>query len=140
MTARLNPYLSFAGDARAAMEHYGSVFGGRPTIMTFADSGGMGMPEDQQHLVMHGELVVRDDLTLMGADSPQAGDTPPSNGTLCLNGDDDAVLRGWWDALSADGTITLPLEVAPWGDAYGQVTDRFGVSWMFNIGSATSQE
>jgi uncharacterized glyoxalase superfamily protein PhnB len=27
----------------------------------------------------------------------------------------------------------MPLEVAPWGDAFGMCMDRFGISWMVNI-------
>ena len=27
----------------------------------------------------------------------------------------------------------MPLEQAPWGDFFGQLTDKFGVSWMVNI-------
>ena len=27
----------------------------------------------------------------------------------------------------------MPLEVAPWGDAFGQLVDKYGVSWMVNI-------
>ncbi|MFD6072692.1 VOC family protein, partial [Amycolatopsis lurida] len=39
MASRLNPYLSFAGDARQAMEFYKSVFGGELTLNTFGESG-----------------------------------------------------------------------------------------------------
>ena len=55
-----------------------------------------------------------------------------------LSGDDDAGLRRYWDALSEGGTVTLPLEQAPWGDSFGQLTDRFGVNWMVNIAGAKS--
>ena len=55
------------------------------------------------------------------------------NGTLTLSGDDEDRLRGWWDALSAGGTVGVPLEKAPWGDSFGMCTDRFGVAWMVNI-------
>ena len=37
--------------------------------------------------------------------------------------------------LSADGTIGMPFEQAPWGDHFGQFDDKFGVSWMFDVGS-----
>ena len=43
MTVRLNPYLSFNGNAREAMEFYQSVFGGQLDVSTFADAGGMGV-------------------------------------------------------------------------------------------------
>ncbi|MBA3279928.1 MAG: VOC family protein, partial [Geodermatophilaceae bacterium] len=37
MASRLNPYISFAGDARQAMEFYESVFGGTLTLNTFGE-------------------------------------------------------------------------------------------------------
>jgi PhnB protein len=27
----------------------------------------------------------------------------------------------------------MPLEQAPWGDSFGQLTDRYGTAWMVNI-------
>ena len=42
-------------------------------------------------------------------------------------------LRGYWEKLAEGGSVTMPLEVAPWGDAFGQLTDKFGVAWMVNI-------
>jgi PhnB protein len=27
----------------------------------------------------------------------------------------------------------VPLEKAPWGDTFGMLVDRFGVSWLVNV-------
>ncbi len=27
----------------------------------------------------------------------------------------------------------MPLDQAPWGDYFGQLTDKFGVQWLVNI-------
>ena len=73
------------------------------------------------------------------ARSPIVDAMPVSaNGTLTLSGQDEAQLRRYWDKLSADGTVGVPLEKAPWGDAFGMCTDRFGVAWMVNIAGAGS--
>lgn len=130
MTTRLNPYLSFTDNAREAMEFYASVLGGELNVMAFADMGGMGMPEDRQHLVMHADLTVNDAVTLMGADM---SDYAHANGSVSMSGDDDATLRGWFAGLSEGGEVKNPLTAAPWGDVFGQVTDKYGVAWMFNI-------
>ena len=37
----LNPYISFRGDARAAMEFYQQALGGDLQVMTFGDMPGM---------------------------------------------------------------------------------------------------
>lgn len=133
MATTLNPYLNFRGQARDAMTFYQSVFGGQLDVMTFGDMGGMGVPEDEAGQVMHSALSVSDSVQLMGSDVPShmEGDYP--NGQVSLSGDDDATLRGWFDKLSDGGTIGVPLEKAPWGDSFGQLTDKFGVSWMVNI-------
>lgn len=134
MATTLNPYLNFREGTREAITFYASVFGGEPTISTFAESGGMGLDESEQDKVMHSQLVSPAGLTLMAADVPQHMQTGPiSNGTVSLSGPDEAELRGYWDGLVAGGTVTVPLEKAPWGDTFGMCTDKFGVDWMVNV-------
>ena len=37
-----------------------------------------------------------------------------------------------FNALSAGGTIEMPMADQAWGDYYGSFKDRFGVQWMVN--------
>jgi PhnB protein len=53
--------------------------------------------------------------------------------SVSLSGEDDSELRGYWEKLTEGASITEPLETAPWGDAFGMLTDRFGISWLVNI-------
>ncbi len=138
MATRLTPYLNFRDAAREAMEFYRSVFGGELTVSTFGDTPGMGLEESEKDKVLHSMLEAGSDMTLMAADVPTGMEVSP-NGTLTLSGDDEDRLRGWWDALSADGTVGVPLEKAPWGDSFGMCTDRFGVAWMVNIAGRAGQ-
>lgn len=39
-----------------------------------------------------------------------------------------------FDALSEDGTDTMPYGDRFWDDSFGMVTDKFGISWMINDG------
>ena len=133
MGTLLNPYLSFRDNAREAMEFYQSVFGGDLQLMTFDNMPGADPSE--HHKVMHGQLTTQAGV-LMGADTPAGMEHTPGGPPICLSGTDEDVLRGWWDALSSSGTVTYDLQPAPWGDSYGTCTDRFGVDWMFNVGSA----
>ena len=136
----LNPYVNFRDEARAALAFYQSVLGGELTVSTFAEFGMNDMPESAD-LIMHGQLETPAGFTLM------ASDTPPSMTfdeggriTISVSGREEDELRGYWDGLADGATVTMPLEKAPWGDSFGQLTDRFGVNWMFNIGSADSAE
>ena len=133
MSTQLNPYLGFRDTARPAMDFYQSVFGGELTRSTFGEFHASEDPAEQDK-IMHSALVTDGGLVLMAADTPNSMDfTPGDNHSLSLSGEDDAELRGYWDKLSAGGTVTAPLNQAPWGDTFGMCADKFGVNWMVNI-------
>lgn len=133
MSSRLNPYLSFAGNARQAMEFYRDVFGGTLTLNTFGEIGGQ--HGDDADKIMHGMLETDSGFTLMGADNPPGMElTPGNNITVALSGDNADELRGYWEKLSDSGTVSVPLEKQMWGDEFGSCEDRFGVPWLVNIG------
>ena len=48
-------------------------------------------------------------------------------------GDNAKELRGYFTKLSAGGSVTQPLATATWGDTFGMLVDKFGVSWLVNI-------
>jgi len=137
MSVQLNPYLSFRDNAREAMEFYRSVFGGELRVNTFKEYNASSDPSEDD-LVMHAQLEGEHGVVFMGSDTPQRMEYKPgSNFSMSLSGDDDAVLRGWYQKLADGGTVTMPLEKAMWGDTFGMVVDRYGVNWLVNIsGSA----
>lgn len=135
MPARLNPYLTFQGNAREAMEYYHDVLGGDLVLTTFAEGGMADNPADADK-VMHGQLETGSGFTIMGSDAASGVPGQPMAGVqISLSGDpaSDAELTGYWDKLAEKGTVVEPLAVAPWGDKFGMVTDPYGVMWMVNI-------
>ena len=132
MASTLNPYINFVDDARQALEFYRSVFGGTLRLSTFGEFGAPVSVDPD--LVMHGQLDTDSGFTLMASDSPpEMRGAPGSNIAISLSGDDASELRGYWDMLAENGTVTMPLERQMWGDEFGMCTDRFGVDWMVNI-------
>jgi PhnB protein len=132
MSSRLNPYISFDGNARSAMEFYERVFGGTLTLNTFGELGAEEGPAADN--IMHGMLETASGFTLMGADTPPGMEHAPGNNiAVSLSGDDADELRGYWGNLSASGTVTVPLEKQMWGDEFGMCVDQFGITWMVNI-------
>lgn len=132
----LDPYLFFSGNAKEALEFYKGVFGGQLDISTFDSVPADTMPEGARmdaDKVMHG-LLSGGAVRLMASDSKKA--SPEAKKIeLSLSGEDEATLRGYYDALADSGKVGMPLEKAPWGDFFGMVTDKFNISWMVNITS-----
>ncbi|WP_462418430.1 VOC family protein [Kytococcus sp. Marseille-QA3725] len=134
-TNMLSPYIQFNGRARQALEFYASVLGGTPRILTFGEAGveGMGAPE----AVMHGQLETEGGYVLMAADGTRPEDEVVRGGmNLVLWGSDEATLRGYFDGLARGGRVNMPMEKQMWGDVYGDLTDRFGINWGFNVGTS----
>ncbi len=128
--AVLNPYLSFGGNAREAMETYRDIFGGTLDTNAFADfpMGDGPAPEG----LMHARLETDDGFTLMASDHAPGQPIDP-NGWVSISGDEQDKLRGYFERLSDGGQVILKLEKQVWGDEFGQCVDRFGISWMVNI-------
>ncbi|TCO49746.1 VOC family protein [Actinocrispum wychmicini] len=134
MSSVLNPYISYSDNARAALEFYHGVFGGDLTLNTFGENGVDGPDADK---IMHGMVATANGFTLMGADTPTGMEhNPGTNISISVSGDDADELRGYWDQLSANGTVAIPLEKQMWGDEFGMCVDGFGVQWMINIRQA----
>jgi PhnB protein len=132
MASRLNPYMTFGGNAREAMEFYKDVFGGTLHLNTFGEYG-----QDDPAVkdkIMHARLESPNGFTLMASDSPPGMEIQSGNNiAVSLSGDDESDLRGYWDKLSDGATVTMPFEKQTWGDVFGMCTDRFGVGWMVDI-------
>jgi uncharacterized glyoxalase superfamily protein PhnB len=72
---------------------------------------------------------------LMGTDAPKSmGFTvrKGNNSYICLSPDTRAETKRWFDALSADGKVTMNLQDMFWGSYFGDCTDKFCVQWMFD--------
>ena len=151
MTIQTTPHLNFLGDARAALEFYGSVFGGHVVVTTYAD---VGMPADLPGAdsVVFGLVVADDGFRIMAYDVPGhaegsivgGGATRRENHTtitdqamfVSIGSDSLEELQGHWDALSVDATIVEPLAASEWSDGFGMLTDRFGVTWSVSVTTA----
>jgi PhnB protein len=122
----LNPYLSLGGRSKEALEFYASVFGGEPTF-TMDDE----VPDAMKREGAVGERVFHGELhgpgyVLMATDMGE--EAKPA--MLAVSCESDEQLRGYFEALTKQGSVYRPLELMHWGDLFGMVSDDFGITWM----------
>jgi PhnB protein len=118
------------------MEFYSSVFGGELTLQTLKEANTSQSPE-QDDLIVHAQLITPDGLTLMASDDPES-EVESKDVSIAVSGEDEEVLRTYWDKLVDGTTILASFETAPWGDSFGMLTDKFGVRWMINAVKPTA--
>lgn len=140
MAIQLNPYLNFKDKTREAMEFYKSVFGGELTVQTFKDFHASSDPSEDD-LVMHAMLRTPNDMMFMASDTPhRMVYTPGNNFNMSISGDEEDLMRGYFEKLSAGGTVDMPFEKAVWGDIFGMCTDKYGVKWFVDVSPAGGQQ
>jgi PhnB protein len=131
-------YLNFPGTTEEAFHFYETVFGTRIVMMqTFGDTPFVpNVPDSAKKKIMHVQLPITEAVHLMASDSVE-GFGPPlkvgNNFHISIVAKDKAEADRAFAALSAGGSVSMPLANAPWGPYFGMCVDRFGVQWMVSL-------
>lgn len=135
---KLNAYLNFPGNTEEAFNFYKSVFGGEFTsVVRFKDMPmeGVKIPKQDENKIMHIGLPISNDQVLMATDVLQSLGQKlvvGNNVHISIHPDSKVEADRIFAALSAGGTMEMPIADQPWGDYYGSFKDKFGVHWMVN--------
>jgi PhnB protein len=95
---------------------------------------GVTIPQEDETKIMHISLPVGNDVLMASDALVSLGQTvtPANNVYLSLHPESKEEADRIFPALSAGGTMEMPLADQPWGDYYGSFKDKFGVQWMVN--------
>jgi PhnB protein len=131
---QINPYLNFNGDAAKAIQLYESALGAKPLhVSRFGDMPGGDVPPEAKDRVLHATLGFGEAGVIMLSDTqPGMQHTPGTNNYVCLDFDDADEMAKKFDALSAGGSVIMPLNDTFWGAKFGMLLDAYGIRWMFN--------
>jgi len=132
-TTTCNPYLTFNGNCREAMEFYNSVLLGKLELMPFSEAP-MDIPEEAQDQIMHSNIMFGDGAAIMASDTmPGSPVTVVGNNfSISIQSTNMDEAKRIFTALSEGGTIIMPFEDTFWESRFGSCKDRFGIQWMVN--------
>lgn len=131
--AHIDAYLRFNGNCREAMSFYQECLGGELTMQTVGESPlANQMPPEMQHHILHATLI-KDRLVLLGSDmvGPE-GLIKGNTISLSLNCGSEQEIKTFFSNLSSGGQVTHPLETAFWGATFGDLTDKYDISWLLS--------
>jgi len=136
--AIINPHINFNGNAEEAFNFYKSAFGGEfQRIVRFKDLSSEEFPVDESEAdkIMHIALSIGHN-TLMGNDVPAfmgKVDENENRSKISVSAESREEADRLFQALSAGGTVEVPIDDSMWGSYFGMFRDKFGIEWMVNF-------
>lgn len=133
MTVKLTPYITLEGNAREAIRFYEHAIGAEVvSILTYGEMPDMPntFTDDLKNLVAHAKLQVGE-TELMFSDAPFG--SPIEAGkrvTICITTNDVEKSKRMYEALRQDGQVNMPFKEEPFSPGFGDVTDKFGVTFQ----------
>jgi len=134
----ITPYISFKGDCAAAIEFYKTALDAEVRFSQTYDGSPMAGMGEASH-IMHCTIRVGGSEIMMCDDPNPAGVAAASNISLSVGVGDVAQANRYFGNLSDGGNVIMPLQKTFWAEAFGMVTDKFGVKWMVNCDGAEAR-
>ena len=134
---QINPHINFNGNAEEAFIFYQSIFGGNfSKIIRFKDlaSEEMPIPEHEAEKIMHISLPIGNSV-LMANDVPEFMGRTNENenrSKIVLNTESKEEATVFFNGLSTDGQIEMPISESPWNTYFGMLRDKYGIEWMID--------
>jgi uncharacterized glyoxalase superfamily protein PhnB/uncharacterized protein YndB with AHSA1/START domain len=132
--ATVQPYLFFRGRCEEAIDYYKAKLDAEVLMqMRFKDNpekpSADKVPRELDERIMHACVLIAG-AELFMSDGMRSGPTDFDCVSLTLNLPTEAEAHRIFNALAADGMITMPIGKTFFAQCFGGVTDRFGVQWM----------
>ena len=127
----VTPYLAFQGNCREAIEFYKSGLNAEVLFMQTVGESPLSQLGPAQN-IMHCTIKVGTS-TIMMCDDPNPDAVGGSgNISLAIGLNDAERAKQIFRNLAQDGSVVMELEKTYWAEAFGMVTDKFGVKWLVN--------
>ena len=127
----VQPYIAFKGNAMEAIDFYKQALGAEELFsQTYGESPMSDMgPADA---IMHATIKIGDSHIMMCDDMRPEAQAGAGNISLAIGLNEIDKARRYFDNLAQGGEVSMPLDKTYWAEAFGMLTDKFGVNWMVN--------
>jgi PhnB protein len=132
-TVKLTPYITLEGNVREAIRFYEQAIGAEVLFMaTYGDMPNLPetFSDELRQLVAHAKLKVGGSELMFSDASGGAAIAEGKRVTICITTNNVEESRGIFEALQEGGTVNMPFKEEPFSPGFGDVTDKFGVTFQ----------
>lgn len=127
-------YIRTNGNGKEAVKFYEKALGAEVLgVQTFGDlpeNPEFPLPDEAKSRVSHANLRVGQSFLMLSDTFPGESYQLGSQLNIALILNDVEESKEVFEKLQEGGQVLLPLQETPWSPSYGQVTDKFGVTWQ----------
>ena len=134
MLKAMEVYLVTNGDGLEAIEFYKEALGANVEQVNLFKDFLPDCPAELENYVMNAQFRLPNGQRFMLSDNnPEMPFTVGDNITVALITDDVETATDYYQKLAKEAkAINMELQAVPWSPAYGNLTDKFGISWQVN--------
>ncbi|PLT28484.1 VOC family protein [Peribacillus deserti] len=134
MSVYLTPYLVMNGNAAEALKFYEQALDAQilfsQTFGEMPENPEYPLPEDAKGRISHATIKVGDSEMMFSDTFPGQPYQLGNQITVCISTDDVEKATKMFDALQQGGKVNMPLQETFFSPAYGNVTDKFGITFQ----------
>ncbi|MEH7169852.1 VOC family protein [Priestia megaterium] len=143
MILGIYPYLVMNGNGQEAVKFYEKALDAKVIgIQTFGEMPGnteFPTPIEAIDRVMNAHLKVGDNDLMLSDTFPGQPYQIGSQVTVSITIDSVEKSNEVFEKLKEGGQVGMPLQETFWSPSYGQVTDKFGVTWQISTQAADNE-
>jgi PhnB protein len=129
----VTPYLNFNGNCEEAFNTYARIFGGKVAAVFHYEGSPMAARYPQMaKMAMHARVDIGNQM-ILGSDAPPEYFEKAQGSSVCVEFDTVEDAERAFTELAEGGNVKMPIQETFWAKRYGQLVDRFGTPWMFNV-------
>ncbi|MGG0035290.1 VOC family protein [Priestia megaterium] len=143
MVLGIYPYLVMNGNGQEAVKFYEKALDAKVIgVQTFGEMPGnpeFPTPIEAIDRVMNAHLKVGDNDLMLSDIFPGQSYHIGSQVTVAITIDSVEKSKEVFEKLKEGGQVGMPLQETFWSPSYGQVTDKFGVTWQISTQAADNE-
>lgn len=136
MILGINPYLVLNGNGNEAVRFYENVLDAKvENIQTFGEmpeDPEFSIPADVKDHVLHAHLKIGNTELMISDTFPGQPFQVGSKVNIAIMINNLEKSKEVFEKLQEGGKVVMPLQETFWSPSYGQVTDKFGITWQVN--------
>ncbi|MGE5631878.1 MAG: VOC family protein [Caulobacteraceae bacterium] len=134
---KITTFFIFSGQAEEAMNFYTSIFDEseiRSIVRYGANEAG------KEGTVLHATFSLKGQVFMCIDSSVEQQFTFNPAISLYVTCDNEDEINRYYDRLSQDGQVLMPLAAYPFSEKFAWVQDKYGVTWQLNYGGFMNSE